>query len=72
MWAVLKAIEDVASGTMSLISVTKTRRCSGFSEILADSIAKGEPYRLEGMGLKSPRWLRPSRVLMDWVRKPIW
>ena len=71
MWAVLKAIEDVASGTMSLVAVTKTRRCSGFGELVADAIAKGEPHRLENIGMHSSRWFRPSRVLMDWIWKPV-
>ena len=52
--SVLKAIEDVASGTMSLVAVTKTRRCSGFGELVADAIAKGEPYCLEGIECNLP------------------
>ena len=63
-------MDDVASGTMSLVSVTKTRRCSGFGEIVADTIAKGNPDSLDSMGISSPSWLRPSRVLMDWIKKP--
>ena len=64
-------MEDVASGTMSLIFVTKTRRCSGLGEIVADTIATGEPRPLDSMKLQSPTWLKPSRVLMDWVCKPV-
>ena len=56
----------MASGTMSKVSVTKTRRCSGFSETIADIIAKGST----DMGISSPSWLRPSRVLMDWIKNP--
>ena len=40
-WTILKAIDDVASGTMSLVSIAKTRRCSGIGEIIADMLAKG-------------------------------
>ena len=70
-WTVLKAMDDMASGTMSLVSVTKTRRCSGFGETIADIIAKGSTDSLGSMGISSPSWLRPSRVLMDWITKPI-
>ena len=69
-WTVLKAMADVASGTMSLVSVTKTRRCSGFGETIADIIAKGSTDSLGSMGISSPSWLRPSRVLMDWIKRP--
>ena len=64
-------MDYVASGTMSLVSVTKTRRCSGFGEIVADIIAKGSPDSLDSMGILSPSWLRPSRVLMDWIKRPL-
>ena len=64
-WTVLKAMDNVASGTMSLVSVTKTRRCSGFGETIADIIAKVSTDSLGSMGILSPSWLRPSRVLMD-------
>ena len=63
-------MDDVASGTMSLVSITKTRRCSGFGETIADVIAKGSIDYLDSMGISSPSWLRPSRVLMDWIRNP--
>ena len=63
-------MDDMASGTMSLVSVTKTRRCSGFGETVADIIAKGSPDALNSIGISSPSWLRPSRVLMDWIKKP--
>ena len=69
-WTILKALDDVASGTMSLVSVTKTRRCSGLGETIADTIAKGCTENLSCMGILSPSWLRPSRVLMDWIKKP--
>ena len=64
-------MDDVASGTMSLVSVTKTRRYSGFGETVADIIAKGIPDILDSMGITSPSWLRPSKVLMDWIKKPL-
>ena len=64
-------MEDVASDTMSLVYVSKTKRCSGFGDIVADASAKGEPKLLDRMGLVSPKWLRPSLVLMDWVNKPV-
>ena len=63
-------MDNVASGTMSLVSVTKTRRCSEFGETIADVIAKGSIDYLDSMGISSPSWLRPSRVLMDWIRNP--
>ena len=59
------------SGTMSLNSVMKTKRCSGFGERVADTIAKGEIQLVRNMGLTSPTWLRSSQVLMDWVKKPV-
>ena len=31
-WTVLKALDDVASGTMSIVSVFKTKRCYGHGE----------------------------------------
>ena len=31
-WTVLKALDDLASGTMSIVSILKTRRCSGYGE----------------------------------------
>ena len=61
--------DDVTSGTMSMISIAETRRCSGLGEIVADTLAKGEFSGLEGLGITSPTWSRPSRVLMDWVKK---
>ena len=70
-WTVLKAMEDVASGTMSTISIAKTRRCSGLGENVADTLAKGELSGLERLGITNPNWSRPSRVLMDWVKKPV-
>ena len=63
-------MDNVASGTMSLVSVTKTRRCSGFGVTIADIIAKGSTDSLGSMGISSPSWLRPSRVLMDWIKNP--
>ena len=69
-WTVLKALDDVASGTTFLVSITKTRRCSGIGETIADIIAKGSIGNLDSMGISSPSWLRPSRVLMDWIKKP--
>ena len=64
-WTVLKAVDDVASGTMSMVSIAKTRRCSGFGETVADTLAKGELSGLDRLGITTPTWLRPSRVLMD-------
>ena len=49
----------------------KTRRCSGFGENVADTIAKGDMISLSKMGLQNATWSRPSRVLMDWVKKPV-
>ena len=68
---VLKALDDLASGTMSIVSVLKTRRCSGYGEKVADAIAKGDLTSLANMGLENASWSRPSRVLMDWVKKPV-
>ena len=70
-WTVLKALDDVASGTMSIVSVLKTRRCSGHGEKVADAIAKGDIPSLANMGLVNATWSRPSRVLMDWIKKPV-
>ena len=50
-WTVLKALEDVASGTMSIVSVFKTRRGFGQGEIIADAIAKGDIPTLDTLGL---------------------
>ena len=69
-WTILKAVDDVASGTMSLVSIAKTRRCSDLGEIISDTIAKGCISNLPHMGLSSPVWLRPSRALMDWIQNP--
>ena len=63
-------MDNVASGTKYLVSVTKTRRCSEFGETIADVIAKGSIDYLDSMGISSPSWLRTSRVLMDWIRNP--
>jgi len=68
---VLRTVDDVASGTMSMVSIAKTRRCSGLDENVADTLAKGELSRLESSGITNPSWSRPSRVLMDWVKKPV-
>ena len=38
---------------------------------MADTLAKGELSGLDRLGLTNPTWLRPSRVLMDWVKKPV-
>ena len=70
-WTVLKALDDLASGTMSIVTIAKTRRCSGFGENVADAIAKGDMFSLSKMGLQNATWSRPSRVLMDWVKKPV-
>ena len=70
-WTVLKAMDDVATGTMSMISIDKTRRCAGLGENVADTLAKGELSGLERLGITNPTWSRPSRVLMDWVKKPV-
>ena len=70
-WTVLKALKDVVSGTMSIVSIFKTRRCSGQGEIIADAIAKGGIPALDNIGLANTTWLRPSRVLMDWIKKPV-
>ena len=56
----LKALEDVARGTMSIVSIFKTRRCSGQGEIVADAIAKGDISALDNLGLANTTWLRPS------------
>ena len=68
---VLKALDDVASGPMSLVSITKTRRCSGFVETIADILAKGSIDSLDNMGISPTSCLRRSRVLMDWIKKPV-
>ena len=70
-WTVLKALDDLASGTMSIVSILKTRRCSGYGENVADAIAKGDIISLANMGLQKASWSRPSRVLMDWIKKPV-
>ena len=41
-WTVLKALDDVASGSMSIVSIIKTRRCSVHGEKVPDTIAKGD------------------------------
>ena len=64
-------MDDVASGTMSAVSIAKTRRCSGFGENVADTLAKGELSGLDRLGITNPYWSRPSRVLVDWVKKPV-
>ena len=64
-------MDNVTIGTLFLISVTKTRRCYGFEKRIAYAIAKGEPQLVEGIGMLSLRWLRPSRVLMDWGDKAV-
>ena len=70
-WTVLKALEDVASGTMSIVSIFKTRRCSSQGETVAYAIAKGDISALDNLGLTHTTWLRPSQVLMDWIKKPV-
>ena len=55
---------------MSRMTIQKTRRCSGKGKLEADTIAKGETWCLFNMGLSSASWLRPSKVLIDWVKKP--
>ena len=42
VWTALKALDDVAIGTMSMVTIQKTRRCFRFGELIADRIAKGE------------------------------
>ena len=69
-WTVLKAMDNGVSGTMSLVSITKTKHCSGFGKIIADIIAKVSIDDLDSTGISSPNWLRPSRVLMDWIKNP--
>ena len=64
-WTVLKALDDIVSGTMSIVSIAKTKRCSGLGETIADTIAKGEITGLDRLGLIHATWVRPSRVLMD-------
>ena len=64
-------MDDVATGTMSMISIDKTRRFSGLGENVADTLAKGELSGLERLGITNPTWSRPSRVLMDWVKKSV-
>ena len=64
-------MDDVANGTMSVVSVEKTRRCSGFGENVADTLAKGELSGLDRLGVSNPYWARPSRILVDWVKKPV-
>ena len=53
------------------MSIVETRRCSGYGENVADTIAKGDMISLSMMGLQKATWSRPSRVLMDWVKKPV-
>ena len=67
-WTVLKAMDDVASGTMSAVSIANPRRCSGVGENVADTLAKGELSGLDGLGISTPYWAKPSRVLADWVK----
>ena len=80
-WTIIKALVIVARGTMSLVSVTKTWRCSklgetiadtiaGIGEITADMIAKGCIENLSRTDIPTPTWLRLSRVLLDWIKKP--
>ena len=38
---------------------------------MADIFAKGIIDSLDNMGMSPPSWLRPSRVLMDWIKKPV-
>ena len=64
-------MDDVANGTMSVVSIEKTRRCSGFGENVADTLAKGELSGLDRLGISNPYWAKPSRVLADWVKKPV-
>ena len=54
-----------------MVSMEKTRRCSGFGENVADTLAKGELSVLDRLGVSNPCWSRPSRVLVDWVEKPV-
>ena len=63
-------MDDVASGTMSRVTIQKTRRWSSYGELVADTIAKGEIRHLYKIGLSSATLLRSSRVLMYWVKKP--
>ena len=54
---VLKAMEDVSVGTMSRVTVRKTRRCSGFGELVADKIVKGDVHLFPYMGFSVDNWL---------------
>ena len=47
-------VDDVASGTISMVSIAKTRRCSGFGETVADTLAKGELIGLDRLGITTP------------------
>ena len=47
-------MDDVANGTMSMVSREKTRRCSGFGENVADTLAKGELSGLDRLGVSNP------------------
>ena len=47
-------MDDVATGTMSMISIDKTRRFSGLGENVADTLAKGELTGLERLGITIP------------------
>merc|ERR1712215_499851 len=57
-WTILRAMDDVANGTMSMVSIEKTRRCSGFGENVADTLAKGELSVLDRLGVSNPCWSR--------------
>ena len=66
VWMVLKALDDVASRTMSKVTIQKTRGCSGKGVLVADTIAKGETLHLFSMGLSSVHWVKKTNVTQDW------
>jgi len=69
-WTVLKALSEVAQGTMSQVMIYKTRRVSGKGELVADTIAKGEMHKLLSLDVDLSLSVKPSRVLCDYVKKP--
>ena len=65
------SLQILVDNFLSIVSIVKTRRCSGYGENVADAIAKGDMISLSKMGLQNASWSRPSRVLMDWIKKPV-
>ena len=43
---------------------------SGYGELIADTIAKGEMTKLSGLKVNLSLGVRPLRVLCDYVKKP--